>query len=72
MKSDRDWPATSPLPSAAPASRPRDRSHLTLVYCRDRDGAPPAPPAAPQRAPLVAMAALLVAVAGLAATVLTL
>lgn len=69
MQSDRDRPATLPFPPTAGPARPRP--HLTLVYCRDRDG----PPSAPVRpagsgAPLAAIAALLIATAGLAAAIL--
>jgi hypothetical protein len=70
MQSDRNRPATLPLPP--PGSPARPRPHLTLVYCRDRDGPPT--PARPQRSgpSLVTFAALLVATAGLAAAILTL
>jgi len=84
MKSDRNRPvnpATPALPrrgSGMPPAGPGARPHLYLAYSRDDDDAMmtrplPAPvSSSDRRASLMAFATLLVAVAGLAAVLLTL
>ena len=85
MKSDRNRPvnpATSALPPrrglGMPPAGPGERPHLYLAYSRDEEEeAMTAPMPVPvsssdRRASLMAFATLLVAVAGLAAVLLTL
>ncbi len=84
MKSDRNRPA-NPATSAMqprrgpgmPPARPGAKPHLYLAYSRDDDAVTTRPLPAPvssgeRRASLMAFATLLVAVAGLAAVLLTL